>query len=128
MTTTVWLSADATLQHVLAHELAPDVAQTKLEAALWRGSIPAMATLLMYLGAEFSDAAIPSDFWNRQWRHIRIDFTNSTARSRAFGAALKQSGSGMVPDYTSDDSASGILFSQRHLFSIWPEIKAEASN
>jgi hypothetical protein len=99
------------------------VARAKLESKLWKAEIPARATLLMYLGAEFSDAAIPSDFWNRQWRHVWIDFTNSTARSRAFGPAAK----GGYVDYISDDNAAGVAFSQRHLFLIWPDIKAEAS-
>jgi hypothetical protein len=124
MTTDItWLSAHDTLAHVLAHELSPDAAQTKLEYALWRGLIPARAALLMYLGAEFSDAAIPSDFWNRQWRHVWIDFTNSTARSRAFGPAAK----GGYVDYISDDNATGVAFSQRHLYLIWPEIASAAN-
>jgi hypothetical protein len=122
MVTTVWLSADATLQHVLAHELSPDLARAKLEDKLWRGEIPAKAALLRYGGTEASDAIVPLDFWNRQWRHVWIDYANNAARSRAFGPGLKPANGGMVPDYTSDDSATGIVFSQRHLYLIWPEI------
>jgi hypothetical protein len=120
MVTGIWLSADAMLQHVLEHELSPDVARAKLEDRLWKAEIPAKATLLMYLGAEFSDAPVPSEFWDWQWRHVWIDFTNSTARSRAFGPAAKE---GCV-DYRSDDNASGIAFSRRHLFAIWPDIES----
>jgi hypothetical protein len=120
MTTGIWLSADATLAHVLAHEMVPDVAKTKLEGRLWKAEIPAKATRLTYLGAEFSDAPVPSEFWDRQWRHVWIDFTNSTARSRAFGPAARE---GFV-DYTTDDSATGVVFSKRHLFSIWPVLES----
>jgi hypothetical protein len=118
MVTGTWLSADATLQHVLAHELSPDIARTRLEHRLWRGEIPARATLQRYGGTEASDAFVPIDFWDRQWRHVSLDFANGTARSRAFAPAAKE---GFV-DYTTDDSATGIAFSRRHLFSIWPEI------
>jgi hypothetical protein len=124
MVTVIWLSADATLAHVLEHELVPDLAQTKLANRLWRGEIPARAALLRYGGTEASDAIIPLEFWNGQWRDIRIDFTGNAATSRAFSPAMKpaESGSGMVPNYISDDSAAGVVFSQRHLYLIWPEI------
>jgi hypothetical protein len=116
--TDIWLSAEAALAHVLAHELSPDIARTRLEHRLWRGEIPARATLLRYGGTEVSEEFIPIDFWNRQWRHVSIDFTNGTARSRAFSPAAKE---GCV-EYTTDDSAAGIGFSRRHIFLIWPEI------
>jgi hypothetical protein len=125
--TTVWLSANATLQHVLEHELSPDVSRAKLEDALWRGSIPAHAALLRYGGTEASDAIIPLDFWNRQWRHVWIDYPNNAARSRGFGPGLKPANGGMVPNFISDDSAAGVAFSQRHLFSIWPDTETKAS-
>jgi hypothetical protein len=122
-----WLSADTTLQHVLAHELAPDVARTKLANRLWRGEIIARASTLFYGGMESSDAIIPSEFWNRQWRDVQIDYANNAARSRGFGPGLKPANGGMVPDYITDDNAAGIVFSKRHLCAIWPDIKAEAS-
>jgi hypothetical protein len=129
MVTGIWLSADAALQHVLAHELVPDAAKTKLENKVRNGEIPAKAALLNFLGAISSDAVIPADFWDRQWRHISIDFTNDTARSRVFSPALRpaESGSGMVLNYLSDDSATGVAFSKRHLFSIWPDTETKAS-
>jgi hypothetical protein len=126
MVTQTWLSADATLQHVLAHELSPDVARTRLEDKLWKAEIPAHAALLRYGGTEASDAVIPLDFWNRQWRHVQIDYANNAARSRAFGPGLKPANGGMVPDYVSDDNATGIAFSKRHLYAIWPDIVSTA--
>jgi hypothetical protein len=127
MVTTVWLSADAALAHVLAHELSPDVARAKLANRLWRGEIIARASTLFYGGMESADAIIPSDFWNGQWRDIRIDYTGNAARSRAFGPGLKATNGGMVPDYITDDNATGVAFSQRHLYAIWSDLKAEAS-
>jgi hypothetical protein len=122
MTDIVWLSADATLQHVLAHELSPDVARAKLKDKLWRGDIPARAALLRYGGTEASDTVIPSDFWNGQWRDVWIDYPNNAARSRGFGPGLKPANGGMVLDYMSDDAAAGVTFSQRHIYAIWPDI------
>jgi hypothetical protein len=120
----LWLSADATLAHVLAHELVPDIARSKLEGRIRKGEIPAKAALLTFLGAVSSDAVIPSDFWDRQWRNVWIDYASNTAGSRVFSPALKpaESGSGMVPNYISDDSATGVVFSKRHLCLIWPDI------
>jgi hypothetical protein len=124
MTDILWLSADETLQHVLSHELVPDVARTKLEDRLWRGEIPARAALLRYGGTEASDTVIPFDFWNGQWRDIRIDYAGNAATSRAFSPALRPaaSGGGMVADFITNDSAAGLAFSQRHLYLIWPEL------
>jgi hypothetical protein len=130
MVTGIWLSTDEALQHVLAHDLVPDIARSRLENKVRNGEIPAKAALLNFLGAISSDAVIPADFWDRQWRHISVDFTNGTARSRVFSPALRpaESGSGMVLDYISDDSATGVAFSAQHLFSIWPEMATEGQS
>lgn len=105
-----WLSAKRAYEHVLAIELAADSAASKLTKRVRNGEIP---------GRNGEGEIVLASVWKKGF--LRIDFEK--------GEAIAQ----VHPIYQGQDIShtrthlTGLQFSSRHLYSIWPVAAAEVT-
>lgn len=113
-----WVDLRAAYQHVLEHEILPEISERNLLKKLKSGTLPAKANHLQDGLKEQTNVLLDVSFWQSQWAVLRIDFMNSLAENSYFTPNGK---------FTSVRRATGIAVSARHFFADWPETETPAA-